>query len=89
MLYLCLSIDLTGRPPRVFNYRQGRARRIVQTFLRILVQRWRILRRPFAAKEETTDRILAVCMVFLNFLMKHSEVSERNYVPPGSVDGED
>lgn len=70
------------------NYRQSRARKIVENSLKILVQRWRILRRPFSAKEETTDRILAVCMVFHSFVMKHSEVSERRYVPPGFVDGE-
>ncbi|CAN7945782.1 unnamed protein product, partial [Ixodes pacificus] len=77
------------RPPRVFNYRLSRARRVVENSFGILAQRWRILRRPFAAKEETTDRIVAACVVLHNFLMKHSEVSERSYVPPGSVDWED
>ncbi|KAM7303909.1 uncharacterized protein ISCGN_013824 [Ixodes scapularis] len=81
--------NLTGRPPRVFNYRLSRARRVVENTFGILAQRWRILRRPFAAKEETTDRIVAACVILHNFLMKHSEVSERSYVPPGSVDGED
>ncbi|KAM7306101.1 uncharacterized protein ISCGN_015997 [Ixodes scapularis] len=81
--------DLTGRPPRVFNYRLSRAKRVAENTFGILAQRWRILHRPFAAKEETTDRIVAACVVLHNFLMKHSEVSERSYVPPGCVDGED
>ncbi|XP_040065732.1 uncharacterized protein LOC115310036 isoform X2 [Ixodes scapularis] len=79
-----LRKNLAGRPPRVFNHWLSRARRVVENSFGILAQR-----SPFAAKEETTDRIVAACVVLHNFLMKHSEVSERSYVPPGSVDGED
>ncbi|KAH7966183.1 hypothetical protein HPB49_014195 [Dermacentor silvarum] len=74
---------------RVFNYRLSRARRIIENAFGILVQRWRILRRPFKAKEANINRYVGACIVLHNFLLKESAVSSAMYCPAGSTDSED
>ncbi|KAH7964698.1 hypothetical protein HPB49_000720 [Dermacentor silvarum] len=74
---------------RVFNYRLSRARRIIENAFGILVQRWRILRRPFKAKEANINRYVGACIVLHNFLLKESAVFSAMYCPAGSTDSED
>ncbi|KAM7300341.1 protein ALP1-like isoform X2 [Ixodes scapularis] len=77
------------RRRKIFNYRLSRGRRVVENAFGILAQKWRILRRPFRANEENTDKIVAGCVVLHNFLLKDSEVSATSYCPPGTADHED
>ncbi|XP_054928169.1 uncharacterized protein [Dermacentor andersoni] len=74
---------------RIFNYRLSRARRVVENSFGIMAQRWRILRRPFKAKEENIRRIVSACVVLHNFLLKESPESKATYCPPGTADTED
>nr|XP_054934290.1 uncharacterized protein LOC129380069 isoform X2 [Dermacentor andersoni] len=74
---------------RIFNYRLSRARRVVENAFGILAQRWRILRRPFKAKEDNIRRIVSACVVLHNFLLKESPDSKAMYCPPGTTDTED
>lgn len=71
---------------RIFNYRLSRGRRVVENAFGILAQKWRILRRPFRANAENTNRIVSACVTLHNFLLKESQVS---YCPPGTADSED
>ncbi|XP_040063255.1 uncharacterized protein LOC120837753 [Ixodes scapularis] len=77
------------RRRKIFNYRLSRGRRVVENAFGILAQKWRILRRPFRANEENTDKIVAGCVVLHNFLLKDSEISATSYCPPGTADHED
>lgn len=71
---------------RIFNYRLSRARRVVENAFGIMAQRWRILRRPFKAKDDNIRRIISACVVLHNFMMKESETSRYAYCPPGTAD---
>ncbi|XP_054929960.1 uncharacterized protein [Dermacentor andersoni] len=73
----------------VFNYRLSRARRLIENSFGILASRWRILKRPFRASEETTENIVRACVALHNFLMKDSVFARTTYNPPGFVDHED
>ncbi|XP_049274752.1 uncharacterized protein LOC119402951 [Rhipicephalus sanguineus] len=74
---------------RIFNYRLSRARRVVENAFGIMAQRWRILRRPFKAKEENIRKIVSACVTLHNFLLCESPASRAAYCPPGSADTED
>ncbi|KAL1468348.1 hypothetical protein MTO96_041533 [Rhipicephalus appendiculatus] len=74
---------------RIFNYRLSRARRVVENAFGILAQKWRILRRPFKAKEDNIRKIVSACVALHNFLLKESPASRSMYCPPGTTDGED
>ncbi|KAL3213689.1 hypothetical protein MRX96_007708 [Rhipicephalus microplus] len=51
-----------------------------------MAQRWRILRRPFKAKDDNIRRIISASVVVNNFMMKESETSRCAYCPPGTAD---
>ena len=74
---------------RIFNYRLSRARRVIENAFGIMAQKWRILRRPFKAKEENIRNIVCACVVLHNFLLKESPESKAMYCPPGTADTED
>lgn len=73
----------------IFNYRLSRARRCVENTFGILVQRWRILRKPIVADVSTCEQIIKACVVLHNFVQVSEEdipISERRYCPTGMVD---
>ncbi|XP_070392791.1 uncharacterized protein [Dermacentor albipictus] len=72
-----------------FNYRLSRARRLIENSFGIMASRWRILRRPFRASEESTENIVKSCIALHNYLMKDSPLSRTTYSPPGYADTED
>ncbi|XP_070383568.1 uncharacterized protein [Dermacentor albipictus] len=72
-----------------FNNRLSRARRVIENLFRIMAARWRILRRPFRASEETTENICKACVVLHNFMMSESALARSAYSPPGYADSED
>ncbi|XP_064462319.1 uncharacterized protein LOC135372778 [Ornithodoros turicata] len=80
--------SITSMRQRVFNYRHSRGRRIIENAFGVLAQRWRILRRPFAAKDDNIRRIVAACIALHNFLLSESESSKACYCPTGVVDRE-
>ncbi|KAL3190186.1 hypothetical protein MRX96_020495 [Rhipicephalus microplus] len=51
-----------------------------------MAQRWRILRRPFKAKDDNIQRNISACVVFHSFMMKKSEASRCTYHSPGTAD---
>ncbi|KAH7974134.1 hypothetical protein HPB49_010290 [Dermacentor silvarum] len=71
---------------RIFNYRLSRARRVIENAFGIMAQKWRILRRPFKAKDDNVRRIISACVVLHNFLLKESPTSRSAYCPPGTAD---
>ncbi|KAH8025083.1 hypothetical protein HPB51_002999 [Rhipicephalus microplus] len=71
---------------RIFNYRLSRAHRVIESAFGIMAQRWRILRRPFKAKDDNIQRNISACVVLHNFMMKKSEASRCTYHSPGTAD---
>ncbi|XP_075750578.1 uncharacterized protein LOC142817446 [Rhipicephalus microplus] len=51
-----------------------------------MAQRWRILWRPFNAKDDNVRRVISACVVLHNFMMKESETSQCAYCPPETAD---
>lgn len=73
----------------IFNYRLSRARRTIENTFGILVQRWRVLRKPFIADINNCEAIVKATIVLHNFLQKGEEdlpVSSRRYCPTGFTD---
>ncbi|XP_046384982.1 protein ALP1-like [Ischnura elegans] len=74
---------------QVFNYRLSLARKTIECTFGMLAQRWRILRKPIIAAEETVDGIVKAAVVLHNFLRDlEEERGERNYLAVGDEDGE-
>ena len=63
---------------KVFNYRLSRARRTIENTFGILVQRWRVLRKPIIADISTCEKIVKATVVLHNFLMDDEE-AQRMY----------
>lgn len=74
---------------RIFNYRLSRARRIIENTFGIMAQRWRILRRPFKAKDENITKITGACVILHNFVMSEPVALRTVYCQPGLADYED
>lgn len=76
---------------RIFNYRLSRARRVIENTFGIMVQRWRILRKPIVASVEVAELIVQAVVVLHNFLQSNElniPETERKYCPTGLVDWE-
>lgn len=71
---------------RIFNYCLSRARRVTENAFGIMAQKWRILRRPFKAKDDNVRIIISACVVLHNFLLKESPTSQSAYCSPGTAD---
>lgn len=68
---------------KVYNYRQSRARRVVESAFGILVARWRIFRRPINTYVKKAEIIVLATLCLHNFiiskeLLKHSR--DRRYL---------
>ena len=75
----------------VFNYRQSRARRVIDNSFGILSVRWRIFRRPILANPENVIGIVKATICLHNFLRQSDlgkQPTERS-CPPGYADHED
>lgn len=56
-------------PKKVFIYRLSRARRIVENAFGLLVDKWRIFRKPIIASESTIKKIVQAAVCLHNFLL--------------------
>ncbi|XP_039305688.1 protein ALP1-like [Solenopsis invicta] len=73
---------------RIFNYRLSRARRVIENTFGILVNKWRIFRKPIIANISNTTRIIQASIVLHNWLRKDdlSNCSNLSYVESHLVD---
>ena len=55
-------------PEKVYNYRQSRARRVIENAFAILRARWRIFSHPIKASVENTERYVMACLCLHNYL---------------------
>ncbi|KAJ8967937.1 hypothetical protein NQ317_000816 [Molorchus minor] len=78
-----------GGTKKKFNYRLSRVRRTIENTFEILVQRWRILRKPIITNAHLCDNIIKATVVLHNFIKK-SEIdipeAERKYCTAGLMD---
>ena len=70
---------------RVFNYRQSRARRVIENAFGILVTRWRIFLTAINASVENIECYVKSAVVLHNYLM---QTENSLYRPSGFVDSE-
>lgn len=86
--YLPKPYPLQGQPGpnRIYNYRLSRARRIVENVFGIILNRFRILRKPSdLSAEKTTFTVSAICVLH-DFLMTRRIDSDAS---PNSFDKDD
>lgn len=70
---------------RIYNYRQCRARRVVENAFGILATRFRVFHTDIAISVEKVDYIVLAACVLHNFLLKENAPS---YIRPADVDRE-
>jgi len=70
---------------RIFNYRQSRARRVIENAFGILVSRWRIFNTPINASIENIESFVKAAIVLHNYLR---QTENAIYCPAGFVDHE-
>lgn len=68
---------------RVFNYRLGRAHRIIENVFGIMSARFRVLRKPIHLDAIKTKRVVLACCVLHNYLMS---TNKNNYAPATAFD---
>ena len=74
---------------RFFNYRLSRARRTIKNAFGILMQRWRVFRKPIIADISTCENVVKATVVLHNFLMcdreavkSYSSITDRSNTHP-------
>jgi hypothetical protein len=72
----------------IFNYRLGRARRIIDNAFGILSARWRIYRRPIIASEKTVSLIMKATVCLHNFILTKESGEGKKYCSPHLLDKE-
>lgn len=75
----------------IFNYRQSRARRVIENAFGILVARWRIFRTSLETSTDTTDLIVQASVCLHNFCLAEEEgilPHQKKYCPNSLVDQE-
>lgn len=73
----------------VYNYRHSRARRCIENTFGIMVARFRLLRKPILACENTVRAaVLAIIALhnYLKYVDQHSSYRQHMYCPPGFGD---
>ena len=77
---------LTSEIKQVFNYRQSRARRVIQNTFGILVSRWRIFRQLIEASPEKVKKYTLAAIALHNYLR---EADTASYTPSGFINSKD
>ena len=83
-----INAPYTGKllePEKVHNYRQSRARRVIENAFGILRARWRIFNHPIKESVENTERYVMACLCLHNYLR---QTENSFYTPQGFVDAE-
>ena len=71
---------------RIYNYRQSRARRVIENCFGILSARFRILQKPIRASVENVEKFVLACLALHNYLRL---TDNAHYTPAGFIDSED
>ena len=77
---------LTSEIKQIFNYRQSRARRVIENAFGISVSRWRIFRQPIEASPEKVGKYTLALITLHNYLRQTDATS---YTSSGFTDSED
>ena len=75
----------TEEEERIYNYRQSRARRVIENTFGILSARWRIFQTPIRAKVENAESYVLACLALHNYLR---QTNNSAYTPAGFIDSE-
>lgn len=70
---------------KIYNYRQSRARRVIENAFGILSARWRIFHKPIIATVENVEIYTLCCLALHNYLR---QTDNAMYTPQGFVDVE-
>lgn len=69
---------------RVFNYRQSRARRIIEYAFGLMQEKWRVFGKPIGLNVLTCEKIVLAVACIHNFLITEElqlEENQRRYIP--------
>lgn len=75
----------------IFNYRQSRARRIIENTFGMMVSRWRILIGSLAVSTENSDKLVLAIACLHNYCLIEEESlkpHQRKYCAPHLIDQE-
>lgn len=68
-----------SRAQKVFNYRLGRARRIVENAFGIMANRFRCLLKPMELSVESAKLATIACCILHNFMLSRNTTTRANY----------
>lgn len=77
--------DLSCEKKKIYNYRQSRARRVIENSFGILSTRWRIFHKPIKATVANTENYTLACLSLHNYLR---QTDNAMYTPSGFIDSE-
>ena len=77
--------SLMQEDQKVYNYRQSRARRVIENAFGILSARWRIFHKPIRATTANVEKYTLACLALHNYLRQTDNAA---YTPTGFVDSE-
>ena len=75
----------------IFNYRQSRARRIIENTFGMMVSKWRILQNALTVSTETSDEVVLAIACLHNYCLVEEEsvkAHQKRYLSPQLVDYE-
>ena len=79
----CSKSALTSEIKQIFNYRQSRARCVIENAFGVLVSRCRIFRQPIEASPEKVEKFTLVEIALHNYLRQTDTAS---YIPSDFID---
>ena len=77
--------DLSCEKKKIYNYRQSRARRVIENTFGILSTSWRIFHKPIKATVTNAENFTLACLTLHNYLR---QTDNAMYTPSGFIDSE-